>query len=113
MIKKIDHVGIAVSSLEDRLPLWAEALGLPISGMETVAAEQVKVAFMTLGESTIELLEPTDETSTVSKFIRKRGQGIHHMAFEVDQLDQTIENLRQRGVKTVGSDQRSGAGGRG
>lgn len=112
MIKKIDHVGIAVSSLNDRLPLWAEALGLSISGMETVAEEQVKVAFLPLGDSTIELLEATDDTSTVAKYIRKRGEGLHHLALEVEALEPALAGLRDHGVTILGGDQRMGAGGR-
>jgi methylmalonyl-CoA/ethylmalonyl-CoA epimerase len=111
MIKKIDHVGIAVSSLNRRLPIWAEALGLSISGMETVDDEHVKVAFMPLGESTIELLEATGDSSAVAKFIRKRGEGMHHLALEAEHLETVLEVLRSRGVKILGGGQRDGAGG--
>jgi methylmalonyl-CoA/ethylmalonyl-CoA epimerase len=112
MIKKIDHIGIAVDTLEGGLPFWADALGLEVSGIETVEAEQVKVAFLTAGENRIELLEPTAPASAVARHLDKRGAGVHHLTLEVDDLPGTLERLRSRGVEIVGQAPRVGAGGR-
>ena len=112
MIEKVDHIGIAVESLEQSLPFWADALGLNVSGMETVATEQVKVAFLDAGATRIELLEPTGPNSPVARSIAKRGKGIHHVTFEVDDLDRTLERLRERGIAILGDGARPGAGGR-
>jgi methylmalonyl-CoA/ethylmalonyl-CoA epimerase len=112
MITKIDHVGIAVKGLEQRLPFWAEALGLEVAGMETVDAENVRVAFLPAGPSRIELLEPIDEDSTVARFLARRGEGIHHLTLEVTDLRGALEQLEQRGVRTIGEAPRRGAGDR-
>jgi len=112
MIKKIDHIGIAVDTLEGRLPFWADALGLEVSGIETVASEQVKVAFLEAGSSRIELLEPTTESSAVARHLDKRGAGVHHLTLEVCDLSGALERLRARGVEIVGEAPRIGAGGR-
>jgi methylmalonyl-CoA/ethylmalonyl-CoA epimerase len=112
MITKIDHVAIAVRRLEQQLPFWAEALGLDVEGMETVEAEQVKVAFLAAGTSRIELLEPTTDESTVARFLERRGEGIHHLTFEVRDLQQHIGRLREHGVELLGNEARLGAGGR-
>ena len=94
MITKIDHVGIAVRGLESRLPFWADALGLDVGGIETVDSEQVKVAFLPVGEGRIELLEPTDDASAIGRHLSKRGEGIHHLTLEVDDLPELLERLR-------------------
>lgn len=112
MITKIDHIGVAVKSLERSLPFWAEALGLEVSGIETLASEMVKVAFLRVGDARIELLEPIDEDSTVGKYLEKRGEGIHHVTLEVPDLPAMLERLRRRGVPIVGDGARAGAGGR-
>jgi len=112
MITKIDHIGIAVRGLEERLPFWAEALGLEVAGMETVEAEGVRVAFLPAGPSCIELLEPIDEESTVARFLARRGEGIHHLTFEVSDLRAVLVQLEQHGVPLIGEAPRRGAGGR-
>jgi methylmalonyl-CoA epimerase len=112
MITRIDHVGIAVKALEDRLRFWADALGLDVGGIETVDTEKVKVALLPAGESRIELLEPTEEDSTIGRHLRKRGEGIHHLTLEVDDLPALLGELRQRGVELLGEAPRPGAGGR-
>jgi methylmalonyl-CoA/ethylmalonyl-CoA epimerase len=111
MIGKLDHIGIAVDSLERRLPFWADALGLAVGGIETVDSEQVKVAFLPLGECRIELLEAIDESSPVAKFIAKRGEGIHHLTLSVSDLDGLLAHLRDKGVTLLGEAPRRGAGG--
>jgi len=112
MITRIDHIGIAVKSLEERLPFWAEALGLEVVAMETVASEKVKVALMPAGSSRIELLEPTADDSAVARFIHKRGEGIHHLTLEVRDLDAALQRVRERGASVLGEAPRQGAEGR-
>ncbi len=111
MIRRIDHIGIAVATLEGRLPFWAEALGLSVAGMETVASEKVKVAFLPAGDARIELLEATDETSAIRGFLEKRGEGIHHIALEVDDLEACLRRLEEHEVPVLGGWARDGAEG--
>jgi len=111
-VRRIDHVAIAVRRLEERLPFWAEILGLDVSGMETVAGEGVKVAFLPLGDSRIELLEASSDDSTVARFVEKRGEGLHHLTLEVSDLDALLERATSGGVATLGPGARQGAGGR-
>ena len=112
MIRRIDHIGVAVNSLEDSLPFWADTLGLDVDGIETLESEQVKVAFLEVGGSRIELLEPTSEDSVIGRYLGRRGQGVHHVTLEVQDLEARLESLRQSGVRIVGDAPRSGAGGR-
>ncbi len=112
MITKIDHIGVAVKALETSLPFWAEALGLEVSGIETVESENVKVAFLRVGNASIELLEPTDAGSAVGKHLDKRGEGIHHVTLEVRDLSAMLDRLRERGMPIIGDGARPGAGGR-
>jgi methylmalonyl-CoA/ethylmalonyl-CoA epimerase len=112
MIHGVDHVGIAVSGLEQRLRFWADALSLEVAGIETVDSEGVKVAFLNAGRTRIELLEPLGPDSPVARFLDTRGEGIHHLTLDVDDLDAALERARQRGVRIVGDGARPGAGGR-
>ncbi|HBI57091.1 MAG TPA: methylmalonyl-CoA epimerase [Firmicutes bacterium] len=111
MFKKIDHLGIAVEDLEVAVQLYRDTLGLEYAGEETVAEQKVKTAFFPLGESSIELLEPTDPDSPVAKFIAKRGAGIHHIALRVDDVAKAIEELTARGVRMIDAVPRDGAHG--
>ncbi|MCP3980030.1 MAG: methylmalonyl-CoA epimerase [bacterium] len=111
MIRRIDHIGIAVDELEKSLPFWAEALGLDVEDIETVPAEKVKVAFLPVGKARIELLEATDEDSTVARYVAKRGGGIHHLTFEVDDLGAALTRLHEHGAQILGEAPRIGAGG--
>ena len=111
MIRRIDHIGLAVRTIDDNLPFWCDILGLKLQGSETVLGERVRVAFLPVGESTLELLEATDESSTISSFIEKRGQGIHHVNFEVDNLAEMIDRLHKHEIPLVGEAPRIGAGG--
>jgi methylmalonyl-CoA/ethylmalonyl-CoA epimerase len=94
------------------LPFWADALGLDVGGIETVDSEQVKVAFLPVGDGRIELLEPTDDSSAIGRHLSKRGEGIHHLTLEVDDLPGLLERLRAHGVQLVGDAPRVGAEGR-
>ena len=107
---RIDHLGIAVRSLEEALPFYVSSLGLPVLSREIVAHEKVSVAMLPAGESRIELLEPLDADSAIARFIEKRGPGLHHVAMKVSDLPATIARLRKAGVKLIGEPQR-GAGG--
>ncbi len=111
MFMKIDHLGIAVEDLEVAVQLYRDTLGLEYAGEETVAEQKVKTAFFPLGESSIELLEPTDPDSPVAKFIAKRGAGIHHIALRVDDVAKAIEELTARGVRMIDAVPRDGAHG--
>lgn len=110
-MKRIDHVAIAVANLEQALPFWADALGLDVTGMETVESERVRVAFLPIGESAIELLEATGDDSPVAKFVRERGGGIHHLTLAVDDLDAALARLDGAGCQILGGGARPGAGG--
>jgi methylmalonyl-CoA/ethylmalonyl-CoA epimerase len=111
MIRKVDHIGIAVDNLEKRLPFWVEALGLNVSRIETVESEHVKVAFLSVGAARIELLEATSEESAIAKHLERRGPGIHHLTLEVADLDTALQKLSESGVQIVGDGARVGAGG--
>ena len=111
MIINIDHVGIAVRSLSERLPFWSEALGMTVHDIETVASENVKVAMLPAGLSGVELLEPTGEGSTVAKFIERRGEGIHHLTLRVSDIVATLQHLAEHGVAPLGQAPRGGSRG--
>ena len=111
MIKKVDHIGIAVRSIDAVLPFYTDVLGLPLLRVEEVESEKLKVAFLKAGETKLELLEPTSEESTVAKFIEKRGEGIHHVALGVDSIEERIKELKEKGVRMVNDAPKIGAGG--
>jgi methylmalonyl-CoA epimerase len=107
---KIDHLGIAVKSLTAAKAIY-EKLGLQISPEETVAAEQVRLVMVPVGESRLELLEPTAESSTIAKFIAKRGEGLHHICLRVPDLPEAVNRLKSEGVRLVSDEIKTGAGG--
>ena len=107
---KIDHLGIAVKSLSAAKSIY-QKLGLSISGEEVVAAEQVRLVMVSLGESRLELLEPTSETSTIAKFIARRGEGLHHVCLRVPDLAAVVERLTREGVRLASEEIKVGAGG--
>ncbi len=106
----IDHLGIAVKSLAAAKGIY-EKLGLSISPEETVEAEQVRLVMVPVGESRLELLEPTSETSTIAKFIAKRGEGLHHVCMRVPDLRASVQKLKNDGVRLVSDEIKVGAGG--
>ena len=110
MFKKIDHVGIAVKNLEEAIKVW-EGLGLKVDEIEEVPDQKVRTAIIHVGESRIELLEPTAEDSPIAKFIAKRGEGIHHLALGVDDIEKHLEELKAKGYRLIDEKPRSGAGG--
>ncbi|MGD6778430.1 methylmalonyl-CoA epimerase [Sutcliffiella horikoshii] len=108
-VKKVSHIGIAVKSIESSLPFYQCQLGLKLEGIEVVEQEMVKVAFLKVGETRIELLEPTDENTSMDLFIKKRGEGIHHIAFEVDNLEERVNSMRINGINFVYDSNKVGA----
>ncbi|NQU81552.1 MAG: methylmalonyl-CoA epimerase [Bacteroidetes bacterium] len=107
----IEHIGIAVTSLEEAIPFYEEVLGLDCYSIEEVKDQKVKTAFFKIGQTKIELLEPTDPESAVAKFISKRGEGIHHIAFAVNDIDQKLKEVEEKGVRLVDNVSRKGAEG--
>jgi methylmalonyl-CoA/ethylmalonyl-CoA epimerase len=111
MLTKINHIGIAVKSLEETIPFYRDQLSMPFAGIEEVAEQKVRVAMLHIGESKIELLEPTSEDSPVAKFIEKNGPGIHHLAYEVEDIVVAIARLMAEGTRMIDEAPRNGAHG--
>ncbi len=111
-ISHIEHLGIAVKSLEEAIPYYQTILGLKCYSIEEVADQKVKTAFFKVGQTKIELLEPTSEDSTIAKFIEKRGEGIHHMAFAIeDGVANALAEVEAKGVRLIDKAPRKGAEG--
>lgn len=108
---KIDHLGIAVNSIEKGKNFWTDVLGLSFEGTETVEAQKVTTAFLPVGESEVELLESTAADGPIAKFIEKRGEGIQHIAFRVDNLEAALAELKAKGIALIDEKPRLGAGG--
>ncbi len=111
MIKKINHIGIAVSSLESQIPFYRDILGLDSLGSEEVEEQKVKVAMFSVGEVKIELLEPTSSESPIAKFLEKRGDGIHHIAYETDGIIDEIRNMEDSDIQMLDKEPRDGTHG--
>ena len=111
MIKKVDHIGIAVRSLEEALPFYTDILKLPLLGVEEVESEMLKVAFLKAGDTKLELLEPTSPVSAVAKFIEQRGEGLHHVALGVDSIQDRINEMKEKGISMLNDVPKLGAGG--
>lgn len=111
MFTKINHIGIAVSSIEEALPFYRDSLGMKFSGTEEVASQMVKVAFLCIGESKIELLEPTTPDSPVARFLEKSGPGVHHIAYGVTDIEAAIAQLIASGTRMIDAVPRGGAHG--
>jgi methylmalonyl-CoA epimerase len=107
---KIEHIGIAVRSLEEAIRTYREGLGLEVSGFEKSDADGVRIAMIPVGESRIELLEPTRDTSPVHRFLSRRGPGIHHIAVRVDDIEAALDRFKQIGARLIDSTPRAGAG---
>jgi methylmalonyl-CoA/ethylmalonyl-CoA epimerase len=111
LIQKIDHLGIAVKSIDAAMKVYTDILGLKVTGIETVEEQKVKTAFIPVGESKIELLESTSPDGPIAKFIEKRGEGIQHIALRVDNLEAKLKELKEKGVRLIDEKPRIGAGG--
>ncbi|MBF0226683.1 MAG: methylmalonyl-CoA epimerase [Desulfobacterales bacterium] len=110
-VLKIDHLGIAVNSIDDGKKFWTDILGIECVGTETVKEQKVTTAFFPVGESEVELLESTAPDGPVAKFIEKKGQGIQHVAFRVENIEDALLELKQKGIALIDEKPRIGAGG--
>ncbi|KPL74376.1 lactoylglutathione lyase [Ornatilinea apprima] len=100
-VTKINHIAIAVNNIEESLAFWQGALGLSLSHIEDVPSQKASVAFIPTGDSEVELVRPTDETTGVAKFLKDRGPGMHHLCLEVDDIDGMLEQLKEKGVRLI------------
>lgn len=112
MIKRIDHIGIAVNNIDEALRVYADALGLRLAQTDKEEGQKSIVAFLPAGESEVELVEPIGEDGPVARFLQKRGEGIHHICFEVDDLDVTLSRLNELGVQLIDEHPYTGTGGK-
>ncbi|MBP1662879.1 MAG: mce [Bacteroidetes bacterium] len=110
-VTHIEHLGIAVNSIEEALPFYENILGLKCYAVEEVADQKVKTAFLQVGQTKIELLESTDPEGAVGKFIEKRGEGIHHLAFAVEGLADALKEAEEKGIRLIDANPRKGAEG--
>lgn len=112
MLTKIDHIGIAVHSLEEAIPFYEKALGLTCEHVEEVPTQKVKTAFFAIGEVHLELLEPMSEDSPIAKFLEKKGPGIHHIAYHSDDIQQQLDQAAKADCKLINETPVDGAGGK-
>jgi methylmalonyl-CoA epimerase len=112
MLKKIDHIAIAVSSIDDALKVFGEVFGLKAEHIEEIPDQKVKAATVRIGDTNIEFIEPTDPESGVAKFVEKKGEGIHHIAVEVADIDAELKALEGRGVALIDKQARNGLAGK-
>jgi methylmalonyl-CoA/ethylmalonyl-CoA epimerase len=110
-IKKIHHVAVVVPDIDEALSFWQDALGLDLSHVEDLAEQEVRVAFLPAGESEVELVKPTVEGSSLARYIAKRGPGLHHICFQVDDIEAMLAELKAKGVKLITEEPTTGAGG--
>lgn len=110
-ILRVDHIGIAINNIDEAKQLYHDLLGLDHAGSETVAEQKVTTAFFPVGDTEVELLESTAPDGPVAKFIEKKGEGVHHIAFRVDNVEAALEELKAKGVKLIDEKPRKGAGG--
>jgi len=110
-ILKIDHIGIAAKSIDQVAPFWSTILGLPMAGRETVEEQKATTAFLPVGESELEILESTSPDSALAKFIESRGEGVQHIALRVDNIEEALKELKEKGVRLIDEKPRRGAGG--
>lgn len=110
-ILKIDHLGIAVNNIGEGKSFWTDVLGLKFEGSETVEAQKVITAFFPVGDSEVELLESTSPDGPVAKFIEKKGTGFQHVAFRVENIDEALKELKEKGIQLIDQEPRIGAGG--
>jgi methylmalonyl-CoA/ethylmalonyl-CoA epimerase len=108
VISKIDHIGIAVKNLDEALKLYTDVLGLKVEAMETLEDQKVNTAIIKIGESKIELLESTSPQGTIAVFIEKKGEGIHHLALTVDNIDEALKDLKEKNVPLIDEKPRRG-----
>jgi len=112
MLEKIDHIGIAVRSIDQAKPFFEKVLGLPCEGEEVVESQKVKTAFFAVGEVHIELLEPTSDDSPIAKFLENKGEGIHHIAYKTDDIENQLDQAKESGCRLIHEKPITGAGGK-
>ncbi len=112
MLEKIDHIGIAVRSIDQAKPFFEKVLGLPCEGEEVVESQKVKTAFFAVGEVHIELLEPTSDDSPIAKFLENKGEGIHHIAYKTDDIARQLDQAKESGCRLIHETPIEGAGGK-
>ncbi len=110
-VKKIEHIGIAVKSLDEAIPFYENLLGTKCYAVEEVVDQKVKTAFFKVGETKIELLESTDPEGPIGKFIENRGEGFHHIAYEVDNLNESLNKIAEQDIRLIDKEGRKGAEG--
>ncbi len=111
LVGKIDHIGIAVSNLDEAVKLYRDVLGLELHGTEVVPEQKVRVAFLPVGDTEVELLESTSADGPIAKFIETKGQGIQHIAFRVNDIEAALEEMKAKGMRLIDDKPRYGAGG--
>jgi methylmalonyl-CoA/ethylmalonyl-CoA epimerase len=111
-VKRIDHIAIVVSNLDEATTLYQDVLGLKVDHTEEIAEQEVVVACLPSGDSEIELLQPINETSGVAKYLAKHGPGIHHICLEVDDIEQSLADLKAAGAQLINEQPTTGAGGK-
>ncbi len=112
MIKKINHIAIVVPDLNESMRFWVDALGLELDHIENVPEQSVDAAFLPVGESKIELLRPTDDESGVARYLAKRGPGMHHICFEVDDIEASLARLKSLDIPLINEEPITGSGGK-
>jgi methylmalonyl-CoA/ethylmalonyl-CoA epimerase len=111
-IKRIDHIAIVVGDIDTSLGFWRDALGLELEHVEEVPEQKSVVAFLPTGESEVELVQPTTDDSGIARYLSKRGPGIHHICFEVDEIEAALDELKNKGVRLINETPTTGAGGK-
>ena len=111
-ILKIDHLGVAVNSMEEGSGFWKDVLGLEFAGSETVEEQKVTTGFFPVGESEVELLESTSPEGPIAKYLEKKGAGVQHVAFSVEDIEAALQELKDKGVRLIDEKPRKGAGGK-
>jgi len=111
MLKKIDHIGIAVHDLDETAKFYRDVLGMELQGIDEVKNQKVKVAFFKIGETNIELVMPTSEDSPVAKYLEKKGEGIHHICYATDDIEAEIQTMKAHGARMIDESPRLGAHG--
>ena len=109
---KLHHIGIAVNSIDEKLKIWQQCLGIEFEDIEEVPDQKVRVAVLPVGDVNIELLEPVGDDSTIRKFINKRGEGLHHLCFEVEDIEKILSDMRSQGFTLIDEKPRIGASGK-
>jgi methylmalonyl-CoA epimerase len=112
LIKRINHIGIVVRRIEEALKVYQDALGLPLTKIEEVPEQEVRVAFLEVDGSEVELIEPTSTKSGVARFLERRGEGLHHICFKVDDIEGALSELEAKGISLVDREPRRGAKGK-